>query len=479
MTEPAQRIAVIGGGISGLSAAWELSGAVDPSQTQLVVLESDRRWGGKIDSFEFEGSQVDLGPDAFLARRPEAVGLCQELGIEAELVAPSASRAYVCSRGKLRALPSGLVLGVPTRFLPVASSGILPWPGLLRLAMDFIAISPRTSLPKSVGGSQRSQDCSVGDIIRTHMGSQVLDRLVDPLVGGIHAGRAARLSAAATFPQLLQACATGPSLARNLRPPGTPDRAEKPTQPIFLSVQRGLSYLIESLVAQLLSRGISLQLSTTVRSLGRSDGRWVIGLEEADLQADGVVLAVPAPVSASLLASHSAQAASLLGSLEHASVAIVTLAYAKEDVATDLSGTGFVVPAVEGRLLSACTWLSSKWKHLEKHDEVLLRASVGRFGDERFMALDDEELLSAAHAELSEMLDLSGPPLAGNVRRWPGAFPQYAVGHLELVSQLQDSISELRGLALAGAALNGVGIPACIASARAAARKVLADQLRR
>jgi len=471
--DPGGRVGVVvGGGIAGLAAAWELSGR--PEVRTVVVLEADDRLGGKIRTAEVGGHVVDLGPDAFLARRPEAVALCREIGIADELTAPGSRRAYVWSRGKLRALPEGLALGIPTRIGPVLRSGILPFHGLARAGLDLIAVSPawrtRRSRPTSPAGA--TPDRAIGDIVRSCLGPQVVDRFVDPLIGGIHAGPVDAMSAAAVYPPLLEAAARPGSLLRALRrvtPPAGP-----PDAPVFLTPRAGLGRLTDALAAALGRRGVRLRTSSPVTALEHAGARWRLqigpgGLEEADV----VVLATPAPVSARLLGPLDPETSVLLSTTEYASVAVLTFVVPASAVGRHLDGTGFLVPAVEQWLTTACTWMSAKWPHLPTGGDVVIRASVGRFGDERAAALGDDDLLSAVWAELAPVLRITGTPAAALVTRWHDAFPQYAVGHLERVAAVERGVDALGAIALAGAAYRGVGIPACIASGRRAARRVL------
>jgi oxygen-dependent protoporphyrinogen oxidase len=472
-------IAVVGGGIAGLAAAWELvTGRESPVGTDspsVVIIDGGERLGGKLQTTDFAGRTVDLAPDAFLARRPEATQLCQELGITDELVPVGASGAAVLARGRLRALPSGLNLGVPTRWWPLARSGILSWSQLLATGRDLV----RARQPEPVIG-----DRAVADIVAERLGRGVVDQLVDPLVGGIHAGGVDKLSAAATFPALLNASQQPGSLMRALRPAsGTvrPLEPGGPPTPVFWSLRQGTASLADRLVDRLATWNVEIRTGTTVESLTREGDGWGLALSgpgERCLRADGVVLALPAPGAGELLAPHAAVAAELLASVEYSSVAVVTLSVPRTALRQPLHGTGFLVPrgsTINGRpaLMTGCTYLSEKWPHLDRADDVLLRASVGRFGDQRADELKDETLSAAVVNELTTLLRLTGPPNQWTVTRWPQAFPQYRVGHLIKVAMIEDDLAPLGAVAVAGAHLQGVGIPACIGSGRTAARAVL------
>jgi oxygen-dependent protoporphyrinogen oxidase len=466
-------VAVIGGGITGLAAAWELSEATG-SGTRVIVFEGGPRFGGKIETETFGGREVDLGPDAFVARRPEALALCTELGLGPDLVAPGVRRAYVWARARLRPLPTGLALGVPTRLGPLIRSGICSPPGLARPALDLL----RPALGRGQG-TGRDSDETVGELVRRRLGREVTARLAAPLIGGIHAGDVDTMSAAAVFPALLEADGRPGSLMRALRA-ATP--APDPSAPVFLTVRGGLGRLVDELTRALERRGVELRAATPVAELGRvagaQGGRWVVHTAGSDQEADGLVVAVPATPAAGLLRAHDPALAEALLGVTYATVSIITMRFADDVIGHRLDGSGFLVPAGNGQaggpLVTACTWLTSKWPELRRPGDVLLRVSVGRQGDDRAASLDDGELVARCLAELGPMLGLHGGPLDTLVTRWPDAFPQYPVGHLTTVRAMEAAAARLPSLALAGAAFHGVGIPACIGSGRRAARAVAA-----
>jgi oxygen-dependent protoporphyrinogen oxidase len=486
---PGTTVAVVGGGIAGLSAAWELASAAPG--TRVVVLESDDRLGGRVHTGHIGGRAVDLGPDAFLARRPEAVTLCGELGLDDELVSPDSRSAYVWARGRLRRLPAGLALGVPTRLGPLARSGILSPLGVGRAGLDVLGWH-------SLRGAARhdTSDRPVADITRRRLGREVTARLVDPLIGGIHAGDTTHMSAAAVFPALLDAAAHGGSLMRALRPlsssaPSAPADRDGPgaDPPVFLTVRGGLSRLVDALAAGLGARGVEIRLQSPVDRLelrtpddgdrgdtvhGDRDGlRWTLHTARGAVEADAVVIATPAPSASALLAPVDPVVAGVLGAIDYADVTLVTLQLPESDGGRPLDGTGFLVPASADYLITACTWLTSKWPDLQRPGDILLRASVGRFGDDRAGLMSDDEIVARVLRDLGPMMGLRSQPTEVVVTRWRAAFPQYTPGHVERVASIEDAVARLPGLALAGAAFRGVGIPACIASGRQAARAAL------
>ncbi|MDP9071076.1 MAG: protoporphyrinogen oxidase [Actinomycetota bacterium] len=438
-------VAVVGGGITGLAAAWELLG----SGARVTLLDAADRLGGRIVTAEVGGRPVDLGPDAFLSRVPEALELCRQLGLDSELVSPAADQAFVWVRGRLRRLPAGVVLGAPTDLVSLARSGVLSPAGLARATLDLV-------LPASRDGGH---DRSVGDLVRARLGRQVHERLVDPLVGGIHAGPSELLSVRATAPQLAAAAAERRSLVAGLR---AQRRASPPAPgPMFHSLREGLARLVVRLEEELRAGGVAVELATPVKSL-------------AALRADATVVAAPATVAADLLAG-SPQAAAELRSIDHASVGLAVLVYPADAFPRPPVGSGFLVPRREGRLLTACSFASAKWPHWAAPGQVVLRASAGRWGDQRALAMADEELVGRLHADLADALGLTDAPSHFRVTRWRDAFPQYRVGHLERVARIEAAVArDLRRVAVAGPALGGVGIPACIAQGRRAARLVLA-----
>jgi oxygen-dependent protoporphyrinogen oxidase len=484
-----RRVVVVGGGIAGLSAAWELSNTA--GDVDVVVLESGDAPGGKLVMGEVGTGRVDLGPDAFVTRRDEALRLCSELGLADELVAPEVTGAYVWARARLRALPAGLALGVPTRLGPLATSGICSPAGSLRAGTDLLRIR-RDAGPDS--------DFAIGALVRRRLGDEVHDRLADPLIGGIHAGPIDSMSAAAVFPQLVSASRAGGSLMRALRPrpPRQLERGERRSGaadpasggapvPVFMSLRCGVGSLIARLCDELERRGVQIRPKTRVESLAISDvgapgddasgtkgPRWKIGTGQQALEADALVLAVPADVASRLLAALEPALSGLLSRIEYASVAILTFRFDEEALPAPLPrGTGYLVPSVYGKLITACTWLSRKWAHFDQGGDLLLRVSVGRHGDTRHTELSDSELVERSLEDLSATMGVLRRPKEVLVTRWHGAFPQYAVGHVDVVRAIEERTQRLPLVGLAGAAFEGVGIPACIASGRRAAGRLL------
>lgn len=452
------RVAVVGGGITGLAAAYELSRSGDAPR--VVVLEAGDRLGGKITTTSFAGVPVDCGPDAVLARVPWAGQLMGELGLGAEVVSPATGGASVYARGKLRPLPDGLVRGVPSHVLPLLRSGILSPSGIARAGLDLVA-------PRRDHGA----DPTIAQVIGGRFGLEVLDRLVDPLLSGINAGRADSLSLRATAPDIEALASTSRSLLLGLR--GHARTAPQPASqgPLFISLRDGLGRLVDRLVEELEAAGVELRTGTPVTELGREGRRWC--LDPLDGPVDGVVLAAPAFVTAPLLGAVSPVASLELAALEYSSVAVATLAYRETALPRPLNGSGFVVPRSKGWLMTAGTFVSTKWPARHPSGQVILRCSAGRHGDDRPAALTDDDLVDHLHRELEQPLGITEAPLQWRVDRWDRSFPQYGPGHLARADRIDDALAvDAPGMVVTGASMRGVGVAACIRQGRDAGRRV-------
>jgi oxygen-dependent protoporphyrinogen oxidase len=437
------RVVVVGGGVGGLTAAYLLGQRGD----EVTVLEAGDRVGGKLRRAEVGATVVDVGAEAMLNRRPEGVELARELGLP--LVHPAVQSSRIWTRGGLRPLPRSL-MGVPVDLAELRESGVLSEAGLARVEAE------QPGLPVD-------EDLSVGDLVASRLGDEVVDRLVEPLLGGVYAGHARRLSARATVPQLVFLAANGPLLD-----------AELPVSdvPVFAGLAGGMAGLTDTLAARVVVR-----TGATVCELARTDAGFavVVGAIPAPerIEADAVVLATPAAPAARLLTEVAPAAAAELAGIEYASMAVVTLAFRSGDVSGLDDSSGFLVPPVDGRAIKASTFSFAKWGWVREagaeHGLVHLRTSLGRHGEEATLQRSDEELVAASLADLAEAAGLTGAPVDTHVQRWGGALPQYAVGHLDRVARIRDAVAAVPGLALCGAAYDGVGIPAVIASARKAA----------
>ncbi|QIM20767.1 protoporphyrinogen oxidase [Phycicoccus sp. HDW14] len=457
-------VAVVGGGIAGLTAALEVLDALPDAH--VTVLEAADRFGGKLRVEPVAGCVVDVGAESLLAVRPEAVDLARRVGLEGDLVTPATTSASVWSRGALHALPRGTVMGVPTD--PDAARGVLT-----DLEVE------RASAEEPWHGGELTGDVSVGDYVARRLGRAVVDRLVEPLLGGVYAGHADRLSLRATVPALWERAVRGESLLTPVpaRPGPSGSEGGAPRSP-FTGVRGGVGRLPLEVLEALRTRGVLLRTDAVVRGLERAGSRWrlVVGsaADPVALEADAVVLAVPPTPASRLLADLAPVASRALADIETASMAVVTLAVRRDGLG-DLPGSGFLVPPVEGRAVKASTFSSVKWEWVGalSSDVVHLRASLGRAGEEAVLQREDADLVTLAVADVGEALGWPLPPVVDHhVQRWGGALPQYAVGHVERVGSVRDDVARLPGVEVAGAAYDGVGVPAVIASAARAARGV-------
>lgn len=470
------KVAIVGAGISGLAAAHHLRTLLGDS-AQITVLDQRDRIGGVLRTVELAGAPFDVGAEAFLARRPEMPALLRELGLDA--VHPTSASASVRAAGRTGPLPGGTLLGVPTSaarldalLSPAGVAAVVAEPGrLLRWDPDA--------------------DVALGALLRERFGAELADRLVDPLLGGVYAGRVDTLGLRATIPALAAALDAGaPSLtaaadrattvsprnehgestipALGVRDPGPGHVAGGP---VFGAVRGGYRALLDALLA---AARPALRLRTTVRAIECRDHGWrlVLGPTTAPeaLDVDAVVLAVPAPAAARLLAPVASGPARAAGEIELASSVVVALAFGAGEAASLPPTSGALIAAGEPLSVKGFTHSSTKWAHLGADGLVRLRASLGRFGEAVTLQCDDAELVARVRADLATLTGVTAEPVASHVQRWGGGLPQYGVGHLDRVAAIEAGLPA--GIAVAGAALHGVGVPACIGTGRAAAERV-------
>jgi protoporphyrinogen/coproporphyrinogen III oxidase len=455
------KVVVVGGGMSGLATAHFIHRSLGEG-VQTTLVESGPQLGGKVATQEFGGHLVDTGPDALLMRVPAMATLLKDLGFNDQLVAPASLGAHVWSRGRLRRLPTGTLFGVPDRLVPLVRSQLLSPMGLARAALDLV-------LPRN---RSLSDDPSIADLVAPRLGAQVFDRLVEPLLGGVHAGRAAELSARSTVPEIAALARKNRSLylgLRRLRHHGAPSSGG----PVLITLAGGLVRLIDALAAQLGKADV--RLNTNVTLVARDGAGYRVDLADGQsIAADAVVLAVPAFVSSSLLADVAPEVATVLGEIPYVDVATIWLAYPPSAMGRPLDGTGFLIPPEEGKLLVGCTWSSAKWPHLSDDNLVLIRCMVGRRGDTRWLGMDDDALVRGVHEELVESMGLTSGPIHQSIQRWPNGMPQYVVGHQKRLDAVEAALGDLPGLYLTGAAFRGVGLASCVADAERTSQKVAA-----
>jgi oxygen-dependent protoporphyrinogen oxidase len=474
-------VAIVGGGIAGLATAFAIQeqGARAQLPISCTIFEAGPTWGGKILTHRVEDFIIEAGPDSFLSQKPWALELIADLGLSDRLINTNEfdKKTFIYSRGQLRELPEGLVMGVPTKLEPFLRGGLISPLGMARMAMDYV-------LPR-----RRSQrDESLASFFSRRLGREAFERLVEPLMGGIYAGDAEQMSLRATFPRFLEIEQQYGSLIRGMlagrkrasaAPSGHSLSPDKRAHTMFVTLKGGLGELVESLLGRLRQGGVQLASSRRINAIRVRSSRlasWTYDLlseGEAPVSADAVVLATPAFVSADLVRALSPLAAGLLEQIPYASTATVSLAYRADMLKPPPQGFGFVVPRVEGRDLIAATWSSSKWPHRAPPSHALIRSYVGGIGRERMLEADDAELIRRVRQELQQMTGLTGEPMYAEVTRWPAGMPQYTVGHLDRLATIQESLDRYAGLLLIGAAYRGIGIPDCIRDGTEAAGRLI------
>ncbi len=468
-----KHILVIGGGITGLAAAHRL--ITQHPELTVTLVERDDRLGGKILTVDAEGYTLEGGPDSMLGSKPRGIGLARELGLDDRLIGPTEAnrRSFVLRRGKLHRIPEGLTGLVPTKLKPLAKSSLISPLGKARMLGDFVR-KPRRD----------DADESLEAFMSRRLGREVYANLIEPLMAGIYAGDGSALSLEATFPQLRQAEREHGGLIRGVlaqRAKAAP--ATNGTRPGFITFQSGLREIVEALSTDIRARGGDIRLGAAVSLLERCETGYRVTIDRdrgpETMRVDGVIVATQAWAAAPLLDGLDRAAALALEAIPHVSSAIVALGFDDPTVAERLRGFGYVVPRAEKRAVMAMTWLSSKWAGRAPEGKALIRAFVGRAGQQELLERPDDDLVAIVRRELAEVLGIDAEPELVKVFRWDGGMPQYALGHLERVAVIEDAVSRLPGLAVAGNMLRGVGLPDCIASGERAADAVAANVLAR
>ncbi|MBT2364102.1 protoporphyrinogen oxidase [Streptomyces sp. ISL-10] len=455
----ARHVVVIGGGIAGLAAAHRLATA----GVRVTLVEATDRIGGKLQGGEVAGVPVDLGAESMLARRTEGTDLARAVGLGDRLQPPAVATSAVWTRGALRPMPKGHVMGVPgTRD---ALAGLISPEGIERIGRE------RDLPPVAVG-----DDVAVGAYVAERIGREVVDRLVEPLLGGVYAGDAYRISMRAAVPGLFEALRHHDTLLDGVREVQAKGAAQQGAGPVFMGLAGGMGTLPAAVAASVRALGGDIRTSTAVLGLTRTGSGWHIRTDREPLTADAVVLATPAWSASVLLAAESPAAAAELGRVEYASMALITLAFRRADLGSPPPGSGFLVPPVDGRAIKASTFSANKWSWVAEGagELFVLRTSVGRYGEEQALEREDPELVDVSLTDLAEAIGLTAAPVASEVTRWTGGLPQYPVGHLARVARIREEVAKLPGLRVCGAVYDGVGIPACIGSGRRAADEILA-----
>lgn len=475
-----KRVVIVGGGIAGLSTAYAIQEEAKAlgESVHCTVLEAQPTWGGKISTTYVDGLIVEGGPDSFLSIKPWALGLCEKLGLNSQLMGTNQgnNKTFAYSRGQLREFPQGLVSMVPTKMGPLFQSGLVSWPGIVRMGADWFIRAREAGAPEE----------SLASFFCRRFGQEAFDRLIEPLVAGIYAGNASELSVAATFPQFVDLEAKHGGLIKGALAQQKARLASSSSQPsstprsLFVTLQGGLSDLVVRLMEVLREQGVTLLAGKSVErveQLGGPDkhGSWKVQLTDGEfIEADGLVLATPAFVSSRLLQNVQPEVADLLSQIPYSSTATVSIAFSKADVESQLQGFGFVVPRVEQRKLIAATWSSLKWADRANSNESLIRCYVGGRGRESILELDDNRMVNLVLSELKDMVGMEAKPRSAHVFRWKQAMPQYVIGHRDRVKAIRQGLSSQPGLYVTGAAYEGLGIPDCIRDGTATAKSLSA-----
>ena len=455
-----KRVAIIGGGIAGLSAAYYLEKARQ-SGTALnwLLFEKSERLGGVIRTEYRDGCILEAGPDSFLSVKPDAAALCRELGLGSEIIHSNdfQRKTYIVAKGRLVPIPDGLQFMVPTRVLPMVTTPLFSFTTKLRMAREILA-----------GTRNHDQDESVADFVRRHFGQEMVDRVAEPLLAGVYGGNANTLSVRAVLPRFVEMEHQHGSLVRaTLKARKQPSGG--PPQPLFTSLRRGMQELVDTLVARLPAD--SLRLKETAVSLRRLNDSWRLETSEtADMDFDAVILAIPAPFAGALLLNVSPEAASILATIEYTSSAAVLLGYSNPKLPP---GFGFLVPASERKKILACTFVHNKFSHRAPQGTALLRCFFTSARMPELLNRREEDLKEYAQQEVKEILGLDANPQFALAFRWRYGLPQYETGHLERAAQIEGQIGQLPGLHLIGNSLHGIGVPDCIRSARQAVEQLV------
>ncbi|MFO0699913.1 MAG: protoporphyrinogen oxidase [Nitrospira sp.] len=477
MTRP-RTVVIVGGGISGLATAFALMEQAGTAglPVRCILLESDASWGGKIVTHRVGEIVTEAGPDSFLSQKQAGLDLCLKLGLADQLINTNemAKRASVLHGGRLHDLPEGLLAFVPRQLGPFLHSGLLSWSGLARMGLEF-AVPP---------GSPRDDE-SLAGFLRRRFGEQAYERVLEPLMAGIYAGDAEQMSLRATFPRFFELEQQHGSIIRGMmeaKKSATSAASSQPQRTMFVSLKNGLGALVTALTHRLTQQGVELRVGARVEAVrvrSHELGRWMYDLILQDgsaLSAESVVLATPAFVSAELLRPLTPIAGGLLDLIPYASTGTIAMAFPRF-LTSAIEGFGFIVPRTEQRHLIAATWTSLKWPHRAPSDQLLVRCYLGGVGREDILQREDHALVATVRDELASICGITAEPSYTEVNRWWKAMPQYTIGHLDRLAQLNAAVSRYPGLVLTGAAYRGVGIPDCIRDGAVAAEQVIRDLL--
>jgi oxygen-dependent protoporphyrinogen oxidase len=460
-----KRIAIIGGGISGLAAAFELEEQRKAGfELEYTLYESAPRLGGVLRTEKIDGCVVEAGPDSFVTEKPWAADLCRTLGIGDQLIGSNDAdrKTYILTRGRLAEMPDGLMFMVPTKILPTGLSPLFSWKTKLRMTRELF------HPPRAV-----DRDESVADFVERHYGREMVDRLADPLLSGVYGGESATLSVRAVLPRFAEMERTHGSLGRAMlaarRKVGRGPR--KPAPPLFTSLKDGMQHLAESVTARLTPN--SLLTNATVQAIQPEAGGWVISAGMQSDHFDAVIIALPGLAAANVLRLTCAQLADELAAVQYSSSITVGIGYDRDVRHSLPPGFGFLVPRSEGKRLLAATFVHNKFPHRAPEDRALLRCFFAGMNAENVWPLSDDQIVGIVRNELQQTIGLRAEPLFARVYKWKSAMAQYSVGHLERLERIERLRQQLPGLALAGNAYRGIGVPDCVRSGREAAKLAL------
>jgi protoporphyrinogen/coproporphyrinogen III oxidase len=461
-----KRIAIVGGGISGLAAAFALEERRrDGELLEYAVYESGPRFGGVLATEQVDGCLVEAGPDSFLTEKPWAADLCRRLGIEDQLIGSNDRdrKTYILVKGKLTPLPDGLMFMIPTRLAPVLLSTLFSSATKFRMVREW-RFAPRGS----------RSDESVAALVERHYGAEMVERLADPLLSGVYGGEAAQLSVRAVLPRFLEMESKYGSLGRGMLAARKNRNSAQPAPPIFTSLKGGMQQLAEVLVAGLPAD--TLRANCPVQAVQKQDRGWVVSAGYASDQFDAVIVATPATAAVPLFEITCAALASELKAIPYSSSMTVALGFDKDVRAALPPGFGFLVPRSEAKRMLAATFVHNKFPHRAPDDRALIRCFLGGTRDEAVLQLSDDEILNIVREELRQILGLNAEPLFTRIYRWKGAMAQYVVGHLDRLQRIEGLLKQWPGLVLAGNAYRGIGVPDCVRSGEQAAQQVLAAE---